>query len=103
MEHTPEKWEIQEHGGLFAIGTYDDTICKLWELEEETHNKLGFENAEANAYLIAAAPDLLAACKRMLGSMGCDELNNGRVFDDDLRKEVKEAAKQAIAKAEKEE
>jgi hypothetical protein len=45
--------------------------------------------------------DLLEACKRMLGAMACDELNNGRVFDDDLRKEVKEQAKAAIAKCEK--
>jgi len=44
--------------------------------------------------------DLLDACKRMLGAMSCDELNNGRVWDDDLRKEVKEKAEQAIAKAE---
>ena len=44
---------------------------------------------------------LLAALKRTLGAMACDELNNGQVFDDELRREVKEAAKAAIAKAEK--
>ena len=47
-------------------------------------------------------PALLEACKRMLGAMQCDELNNGQVFDDDLRKEVKEIAKAAIAAAKKE-
>lgn len=36
---------------------------------------------------------LLTACKRLLGAMRCDELNCGRVFGDDLRKEVKEVAK----------
>lgn len=44
-------------------------------------------------------PDLVKACERMLGAMRCDELNFGRVFDDDLRREVKECANQAIAKA----
>ena len=49
MERTKGKLEVQNNGDLFAIGTYDDAICKLWELEEETHHKLEFENAKANA------------------------------------------------------
>ena len=56
MEHTKDEWEIQEHQGLFEIGTHNEPICKLWTLEEETHDKLEFENAEANAKLIAEAP-----------------------------------------------
>lgn len=43
--------------------------------------------------------DLLRACKRTLGAMSCDELNNGQVFNDDLRKEVKNEAETAITKA----
>ncbi len=44
---------------------------------------------------------LLEACKRLLGAMCCDELNNGQIFNDDLRKEVKGFGEQAIVEAEK--
>ena len=109
MEHTKGKWEIQEYSGLFAIGTHDDSICKLWELEEETHNRLAFENAQANARLIAAAPetkqqrdDLLAACKKLYQAMIDYEID---VNDIDTNppyehRAMMEEAKQAIAKAE---
>lgn len=70
MEHTKGKLEVQEYGGLFAIGTHDDAICKLWELEEETHNKLEFENAEANAKRLVKCwnerEDLVKACEKAL-------------------------------------
>lgn len=64
---------------------------------------LPHEECEANARELVrrwnSQPDLYEACKRMLGAMRCDELNCGRVFDDDLRKEVKEKAEAALAKA----
>ena len=58
--------------------------------------------AEILLSILNSQPDLLEACERTLGAMACDELNNGRVFDDDLRKEVKIQAEVAIAKAKKE-
>ena len=64
------EWIINRSGDLFSVATHDEPICDFWQLEEETHNIIVYENAETNAELIAAAPktkqqrdDLLAACK----------------------------------------
>ncbi len=76
------------------------------EAENKSLNKsldvaAGFDDdrEEKIEQLEAKLKDLLVACKRLLGAMFCDELNNGQVFDDDLRKEVKEYANKAIEKA----
>ncbi len=57
MEHTEGKWETKEEtDGHFGIYPQDGENCiaVVW---------CGEEPAEANARLIAAAPDLLAACE----------------------------------------
>ena len=77
------------------------SFVKLYEKEIPRRAEITFLEEACDIIDKAEAinKDLLEACKRMLGAMACDELNNGRVFDDDLRKEVKKQAKAAIAKA----
>ena len=89
-EFTKGKWELND------IRPWEVWVGADIHIADVHGNQ---EVRRANANLISAAPDLLTACKRMLGAMTCDELNNGRVFNDDLRKEVKNEAIAAIAKA----
>lgn len=69
--HTPGPWQCQVYGkrswGIFHLsdGVYGGTFAEV--------NNIGFTNesrdqAEANAHLIAAAPDLLAACEAALAA-----------------------------------
>jgi hypothetical protein len=58
MKHTPGPW-IFDDGGFIrsARGT---AIAQMWDKQEED-----FNNCDANANLIAAAPELLAALKTL--------------------------------------
>ena len=99
MEHTPGPWEI-------SGGTNSKRSLFVWRKEEPgfiephgiatVHGELA--EVKANARLIAAAPDLLEACRGLLmdtrhrhkyhGPMKCD------------RCEAYQAARAALAKAE---
>ena len=64
MEHTPGPWRILEsewngadHYIISGYGADTSCICKMTE-----------DNEEANAQLIAAAPELLEACEEWLGT-----------------------------------
>ena len=66
MSHIPGPWEVfDSHTGLWVMDSAEQcAICKLeWCLE-----------AEANARLIAAAPEMLAVLKRVCSKIGacCD-------------------------------
>lgn len=90
MPHTPAPWTIQEYG--------DDECPTLVLHRGETENRICFMATpgsrgdpamiEADAHLIAAAPDLLAQLKLMV-----------ELFDGYQGMEL-QWAKQAIAKAE---
>ena len=84
--YTPGPWEVfASHAGLYVIDSAEQgAICKLeWCLE-----------AEANARLIASAPEMLAVLKRLCSKFGV--CYDGTPFD---WKEWREA-RAAIAKAE---
>jgi len=57
---TPGPWTINEWSGDFQIGPGAELVCEV----PKGHGSQRLE-AEANARLIAAAPDLLEACKRI--------------------------------------
>jgi len=67
MAHTPGPWKVaRKRGPLHGIGATDPLAIK--DSTGEYVATLGggsvhFANADANAHLIAAAPDLLAALK----------------------------------------
>ena len=84
--HTPGPWEVFEsHTGPYVIDSAEQAaVCKLeWCLE-----------AEANARLIASAPELLSVLKRLCAKFGVDD--DGWPRDGTELRE----ARSAIAKAE---
>jgi hypothetical protein len=65
-KHTPGPWQVIEHSwsdtGIYAV---NDRVAKLSiydEATEDTQEEMELTMA-ANAHLIAAAPDLLEACR----------------------------------------
>ena len=93
------------HGeeGVYVSAAKDTSlVCKLYE-----RNRLGWPNdsAEANARLIAAAPDLLASAKRLhagVGNMLIQYPHLAEFMDDVLVSGLQDTLA-AIAKAEKSE
>ena len=73
MKHTPGPWKVYRSNWDHTISVCgDDTVCLFYYLQEEDHNTVNLENCEANARLIAAAPDMLEAlkeCRRMYGGI----------------------------------
>ena len=89
-KHTPGPWEVDlETGEINASGAVlgtvhrgDDFPCCEEDISEE---------CKANAQLIAAAPDLFAACKEFVRKVECGEARSVRSY---------RQMKDAIAKAE---
>ncbi len=65
--HTPGPWELQENGAAFNLRS-PDRVDHFVILLGMTHNNP--DEFSANARLIAAAPDLLAALDRCIGWVG---------------------------------
>ena len=86
MAHTPGPWTV---GDLINMGGYRDYYqisCspEHGDLNFEISNPFGteLEETKANARLIAAAPDLLAALEFMISN--CPECDgDGVIYDDD--------------------
>ncbi len=71
-QHTPGPWATDMEGldngddiPINASGVYIATVTTCWPCVMDLDGELQ-EEGKANARLIAAAPDLLAACKEML-------------------------------------
>lgn len=60
-KHTPGKWKVDSVWGLI-IGENGEEIAAIHPAGESESNRVTLGTARANAVLIAAAPDLLAAC-----------------------------------------
>jgi len=99
--HTPGPWRAFNHSwsdtSILAHG-FDHAICLL----DINHATEGSQDADealmaANARLIAAAPDLLEACRLFLG-YNADEGDDGIAFMLAYERAVS-AALQAVAKA----
>jgi hypothetical protein len=96
-KHTPGPWYVGINESVIdspagekflGIGTDGErTICRVSQLATQDAED------EANAQLIAAAPDLLIACQRALNWI---ELHAG----EDWGKKIQERMRNAIAKAE---
>ena len=63
MEHTPGPWHIPKDM-TYTIRQVNNDNVTICSAKNSQYVKAG--EAQANACLIAAAPDLLEACKRML-------------------------------------
>jgi len=88
-KHTPGPWQANKWAPGFEVcapGSHY-TICSL----------AGYNNEEANAQLIAAAPDLLEACKMALATIERLTVRHGPFSSTDGTHSV---LNEAIAKAE---
>lgn len=98
MKHTPGPWK--HDGEIIYSGNY--TLNNGWTNHATIAKVEDRANWEANARLIAAAPDLLDACKH-LNAVCFDfaECNaNGKTeFDTDVMIDAIETMRAAIAKA----
>ena len=68
--HTPGPWEVFEsHAGTYVIDSAEQSaVCRIeWCLEDE-----------ANARLIASAPEMLDALKRLCSKFGVDDNGSPR-------------------------
>jgi hypothetical protein len=93
MAHTPGPWSVgdEDRNGQVLVEGPQFSICKCH------HHCVGTIELEMrdNAHLIAAAPDLLAACKALMETHHGYHLGVGPCIC-----HAHEAAKAAIAKAE---
>lgn len=61
-KHTPGKWVVQSYGsGIIYITSNEEVIANVSSLLDGKNNEQKLVEQIANAKLIAAAPDLLAA------------------------------------------
>lgn len=60
MKHTPGPWKVED-GGFVGGPVGYGRVCQFWNKFEED-----FQNADANAQLVAAAPDLLSKVRDTL-------------------------------------
>lgn len=94
MGHTPGPWVVHPWGDKdYEINAALDTVCNVPGFDDDT---VDADRAEANARLIAAAPELLAALKEIADN--CERrLRKGEDSGDRLTLRLCNAA---IAKAE---
>ena len=104
-KHTPGPWEVRadpSHYDSFTTvvaGSGEQRKGMLREMIVEIGGWAGIETAEANARLIAAAPDLLAACQRLVTLI--DESDQwSDVVSGTAMGEIVNEARTAVAKAE---
>ena len=91
-----KRWEYTkrlDEGYRIHAGTMADAIADIddWQTPEET---------EANARLIAAAPELLEACKQMLADMRHTEIRGDKIHTTAIGGHFHELIKNAVNKAE---
>ena len=55
-QHTPAPWEVKDQWGYIKVHSADNGVCVIHGLDFK---------AQANARLIAAAPELLAALQKI--------------------------------------
>ena len=86
--HTPGPWEIKRHfdpGFKFISAQKHTALAQVvWRMEDEDRSP----DCEANAHLIAAAPDLLEALEKVF-----------TVMNDDMPVRLRKVCYEAIAKA----
>lgn len=100
-KHTQGPWQVSDLDPVVVIAESeqddaDDSFIAMTMPDSETGRSVATERDYANARLIAAAPDLLAALEAMLAEFGNQRFKVQR----DFSKMVNiEAARKAIARA----
>jgi hypothetical protein len=90
VKHTPGPWEARFEDGVWVQppNPSDPIICDLLPRDADSYTL----EDEANAYLIAAAPDLMAACELAYSGFGFP-------IDDESHIKISNALAAAIRKA----
>lgn len=63
-KHTPGPWKYDGMWSLVMAGKYEIAAIHAARFAEDTKKRKRLDESQANARLIAAAPDLLEACKQ---------------------------------------
>ena len=99
-KHTPGKWSIDN---VFVVSEEDELIAQIDPIHENDLSvyQRNPSEARANARLIAAAPELLAACETIAND--CEEVLSGSdmsgMSDREIFGAMLETVRAAIAKA----
>lgn len=92
--HTPGEWSC-DYGDFCVFSDRGGEIAKITAGRNEDGSTIGAREMEANMQLIAAAPELLMACRMLVA------LEDGDVHDADTSwKQARKIMRAAIAKAE---
>lgn len=75
--HTKGPWTLEEKWALI-LGPEKEEICAIHAGFQGEKNRVNRQTAWANAKLIAAAPDLLAALQSMLSAFDTDDHTKNR-------------------------
>lgn len=81
MTHTPGPWEV---GSFSSVNAISDTNVKF-RIADATNEYIGIDQSDANARLIAAAPELLEALEEIV--------SKENHWDGNLTKAIKAIAK----------
>ena len=96
MKHTKGKWVIRKIGNIrYEVNSQDRYIaeCPI----PFAHQDYEVEEAEANAKLIAAAPDLLVVCEQVLAWASADTEEGGdfAYFSEHIWQRLEDTVKEA--------
>lgn len=99
-KHTPGPWTYGEYFVVPAMATGDDGRFSIAKVFEPVYHPTGAHREEvcANARLIAAAPDMLAALEAIAEAANAGVIMSGDDYTRDARL-VMSQARTAIAKA----
>ncbi|MCE5333309.1 MAG: hypothetical protein LLG06_01840 [Desulfobacteraceae bacterium] len=96
MSFIPGPWEVVCQQSNVLVESPEWIIADVWPLEATSTT---FKKTQmANAHLIAAAPDLLAACKAVLWNV--EHTDVGKYTVDNNGRTVEQVLREAITKAE---
>lgn len=94
-KHTPGPWRVTEGRRIDSGRGYSTAIADVWAHGEGADDAPSTGEAEANARLLAAAPDLLEACKEAVAVANMSDEDKPTLDDIDWAR-----LRAAIAKAE---
>lgn len=105
MSHTPGPWKVKSDYNVFGVG--GRLVANSGGHSGSVRPEEIHEENKANARLIAAAPELLEACKALLLALDGDgemagilDTTDGYYGWGQVTKDIRDAAYAAIAKAE---
>lgn len=90
-KHTPGPWEVKG-SGCVGVDCAPNGFAVLFDVNDPALANVDKPTMSANAHLVAAAPDLLAACEAVLGYVDDDYWRGSGL-------QVRNALWMAIAKA----